>query len=226
MTAILLSKARQHAISLLGPPAAELFEPVPEADMIRALHDTAAQWNGPDDWLGDECNVVLALARIWLTLSSGEIAAKDVAADWLLERLPLSTGRCWKLRETSIWARPGMTWLSGPRHWPLSSVMPGTRSSGYAASRSTDRLPFRPAMDMPMTPDQIASFCLSLPGAREDLKWGSNRVFSVAGNKMFAILDFLGEDLAFKVDHDLFSATSTAPAFAPRPIWRERTGSA
>ena len=58
--AILLSKARQHAISLLGPPAAELFEPVPEADMIRALHDTAAQWNGPDDWLGDECNVVLA----------------------------------------------------------------------------------------------------------------------------------------------------------------------
>uniref|UniRef100_A4XUC2 Aminoglycoside (3'') (9) adenylyltransferase n=1 Tax=Ectopseudomonas mendocina (strain ymp) TaxID=399739 RepID=A4XUC2_ECTM1 len=86
--AILLSKARQHAISLLGPPAAELFEPVPEADMIHALHDTAAQWNGPDDWLGDECNVVLALARIWLTLSSGEIAAKDVAADWLLERLP------------------------------------------------------------------------------------------------------------------------------------------
>lgn len=32
--------------------------------------------------------MVLALARIWLTLSSGEIAAKDVAADWLLERLP------------------------------------------------------------------------------------------------------------------------------------------
>ncbi|HBO7318170.1 TPA: MmcQ/YjbR family DNA-binding protein, partial [Pseudomonas aeruginosa] len=39
-----------------------------------------------------------------------------------------------------------------------------------------------------MTADQIAAFCLQLPGAREDLKWGSNRVFSVAGNKMFAIL--------------------------------------
>lgn len=37
-----------------------------------------------------------------------------------------------------------------------------------------------------MTADQIAAFCLQLPGAREDLKWGSNRVFSVAGNKMFA----------------------------------------
>ena len=39
-----------------------------------------------------------------------------------------------------------------------------------------------------MTADQIAAFCLQLPGAREDLKWGSNRVFSVAGDKMFAIL--------------------------------------
>ncbi|HHQ9807036.1 TPA: MmcQ/YjbR family DNA-binding protein, partial [Pseudomonas aeruginosa] len=52
-----------------------------------------------------------------------------------------------------------------------------------------------------MTADQIAAFCLQLPGAREDLKWGSNRVFSVAGNKMFAILDFVDKDggLAFKV---------------------------
>lgn len=42
-----------------------------------------------------------------------------------------------------------------------------------------------------MTADQIAAFCLQLPGAREDLKWGSNRVFSVAGNKMFAILGYV-----------------------------------
>ncbi|MBL0950528.1 MAG: DUF4111 domain-containing protein [Pseudomonas sp.] len=86
--AILISKARQLSICLVGPAATELYEPVPEADLLRALHDTVAQWNKPDDWLGDECSVVLALARIWLTLSTGEIAAKDVAADWLLERLP------------------------------------------------------------------------------------------------------------------------------------------
>lgn len=55
-----------------------------------------------------------------------------------------------------------------------------------------------------MTTDQIAALCLALPGTREDLKWGSNRVFSVAGNKMFAVLDFLGENLAFKVHSDLF----------------------
>lgn len=68
-----------------------------------------------------------------------------------------------------------------------------------------------------MTPDQIASFCLSLPGAREDFKWGSNRVFSVAGNKMFAILDFLGEDLAFKVDNDLFLGHVDRPGIRPAP---------
>ena len=68
-----------------------------------------------------------------------------------------------------------------------------------------------------MTPDQIAAFCLGLPGAREDLKWGSNRVFSVAGNKMFAILDFLGKNLAFKVDDDLFLGYVDRPGVRPAP---------
>lgn len=68
-----------------------------------------------------------------------------------------------------------------------------------------------------MTPEQIISFCLALPGAREDFKWGANRVFSVAGNKMFAILDFLGEDLAFKVDDDLFLGYIDRPGIRPAP---------
>lgn len=68
-----------------------------------------------------------------------------------------------------------------------------------------------------MTPDQVAAFCLQLPGAREDLKWGSNRVFSIAGNKMFAILDFLGDGLAFKVDKDLFLGYVDRPGIIPAP---------
>ncbi|WP_271407927.1 MmcQ/YjbR family DNA-binding protein [Pseudomonas sp. Q1-7] len=68
-----------------------------------------------------------------------------------------------------------------------------------------------------MTPDQVAAFCLQLPGAREDLKWGSNRVFSVAGNKMFAILDFLGDGLAFKVDQALFLGYVDRPGVRPAP---------
>ena len=69
-----------------------------------------------------------------------------------------------------------------------------------------------------MTPEQIAALCLALPGAREDIKWGGVRVFSVAGNKMFALLDLSGSDsLAFKVDDDLFLSYCDRPGFRPAP---------
>lgn len=86
--AILLTKARQHSVALLGPPAAQWFEVVPHGDFTQALRDTVAQWNGPDDWRGDEQTVVLALARIWYSAATGAIAPKDVAAAWVLPRLP------------------------------------------------------------------------------------------------------------------------------------------
>lgn len=68
-----------------------------------------------------------------------------------------------------------------------------------------------------MNQADIATFCLQLPGAREDFKWGNNQVFSVAGNKMFAILNFLGHDLAFKVDSDLFLGYVDRPGIRPAP---------
>jgi streptomycin 3"-adenylyltransferase len=85
---ILLTKARQHSIALVGPAAQELFEPVPEHDFLKALADTLKQWHGPADWAGDECNIVLTVARIWYSAATGKIAPKDVAAGWLLEHLP------------------------------------------------------------------------------------------------------------------------------------------
>ena len=86
--AILLTKARNHGVSMVGPRASDLFDPVPHADLMRALLDTVAQWQEASDWRGDERNVVLALARIWFSASTGAIASKDVAASWALERLP------------------------------------------------------------------------------------------------------------------------------------------
>jgi predicted DNA-binding protein (MmcQ/YjbR family) len=68
-----------------------------------------------------------------------------------------------------------------------------------------------------MTQEEIARYCLQLPGAREDFKWGDNQVFSVAGNKMFAVLNFLGRDLAFKVDSDLFLGHVDRPGIRPAP---------
>jgi predicted DNA-binding protein (MmcQ/YjbR family) len=69
-----------------------------------------------------------------------------------------------------------------------------------------------------MTPDQIARFCLNLPGAREDVKWGGVRVFSVAQRKMFAALHLANDDsLAFKVDKDLFLGYCDRPGIRPAP---------
>lgn len=86
--AILVTKLRQHSLALLGPPAQELFAPVPAADFRRALADTVAQWNAPPDWQGEERNILLALARTWFSARTGAITTKDAAAAWAAERLP------------------------------------------------------------------------------------------------------------------------------------------
>lgn len=87
--AILFSKLLLSNQPLYGPEAELLFDPVPRGDLVDALMATLALWDGPSDWHGDERNVILTLARVWLTLSTGAIAPKDEAADQLLERIPL-----------------------------------------------------------------------------------------------------------------------------------------
>lgn len=69
-----------------------------------------------------------------------------------------------------------------------------------------------------MTADQVATFCLSLPGVRQDSKWGGVRVFSVAENKMFALFHLNNPaGLAFKVDDDLFLGFCDRPGIHPAP---------
>lgn len=85
--AIILTKVRQHSVSLMGSNAMSLFDPVPRTDLVRSLRDTVAQWSEPKDWAGDERNIVLTLARIWYTGTTGQIASKDAAATWLLDQM-------------------------------------------------------------------------------------------------------------------------------------------
>lgn len=66
--------------------------------------------------------------------------------------------------------------------------------------------------------EQATDYCLSLPGARSDFKWGGVQVFSIADNKMFALLDLHGSgNLAFKVDDDLFLGYCDRPGMRPAP---------
>lgn len=85
---ILLMQAREHGLALIGPEARDMFEPVPEEDFYKVLSDAPRLWTKPEDWIGDERNIMLTLARIWYSIETGRIAPKDTAASWLLERLP------------------------------------------------------------------------------------------------------------------------------------------
>ena len=71
---------------LLGPPPAEVFDPVPRDDLLQAGVDSLDHILGELDT--DTRNMLLTLARIWSTAASGEMRSKDAAADWALHHLP------------------------------------------------------------------------------------------------------------------------------------------
>jgi predicted nucleotidyltransferase len=84
--AVLLTMVRAAGQPLLGPPAAELLDPVPRDDLLRAMLDEIPFLL--DDLPTDTRNVLLTLARIWATVATGEILSKDAAAAWAASRLP------------------------------------------------------------------------------------------------------------------------------------------
>jgi streptomycin 3"-adenylyltransferase len=84
--ALLLDMVLQANHQLFGPPPADVLDPIPPADVRRALFDVIPPLL--EDLDGDERNVVLTFVRIWTTLTTGVIRSKDAAADWALPRLP------------------------------------------------------------------------------------------------------------------------------------------
>ncbi|MFD7511835.1 aminoglycoside adenylyltransferase family protein [Streptomyces sp. NPDC059853] len=83
--ALVLTMALAGNHPLTGPPPADLLDPVPHADLVRA--SLAAVPELIRELAEDTRNVLLTLARIWSTLATGVIRPKDEAADWALARL-------------------------------------------------------------------------------------------------------------------------------------------
>jgi predicted nucleotidyltransferase len=81
ITMVLLADA-----PLAGPPPGEVLAPVPSEDLARAV--VAGVPDLLAELASDTRNVVLTLARIWMTLATGAMTSKDAAADWALARLP------------------------------------------------------------------------------------------------------------------------------------------
>ncbi|WP_087107114.1 aminoglycoside adenylyltransferase family protein [Halomonas citrativorans] len=84
--AIVLKKVRDNSLSLYGRSAAEVFEPVPMADIQKAIRDSLPSLLNHIE--GDERNVILTLSRMWLTAATGNIAPKDVATMWAEQQAP------------------------------------------------------------------------------------------------------------------------------------------
>ena len=83
---IVLKKVIDHGLPMYGDKAADLFEPVAAADICRAIQELLPKVLKGFD--GDERNVILTLARMWRTVTTGDIVSKDKAADWAIRQLP------------------------------------------------------------------------------------------------------------------------------------------
>jgi streptomycin 3"-adenylyltransferase len=81
----LLTMVLAASKAAFGPPPAAILDRVPPGDLIRAV---AGMMPGLLlDLDGDTRNVLLTLARILVTVETGELVAKDEAADRVLGRL-------------------------------------------------------------------------------------------------------------------------------------------
>lgn len=83
---VLLHSAMQRSVVLAGPSAVRLFDPRLSDDLDRAIVDLLPEVTG--GWRGDERNALLTLARMWVTLATGDIVPKDAAAERISKELP------------------------------------------------------------------------------------------------------------------------------------------
>ena len=82
---LVLAQARRESVPLLGPPLSRFLPEIPASDVrraMRALLPTLAA-----GLHGDEGNILLTLARMWHTASSGAFVTKDAAAAWAVPKV-------------------------------------------------------------------------------------------------------------------------------------------
>jgi predicted nucleotidyltransferase len=84
--AVVITMVRESSRALIGPHATDVLAAVPRADLVRAMLDGLPSLLS--DLADDTRNVLLTLARMWVTVATGEFRPKDEAAAWALSRLP------------------------------------------------------------------------------------------------------------------------------------------
>lgn len=83
--AVLITMVLEGDSALVGPRPAQVLEPVPRADLTDAMVASVPELVGELET--DTRNVLLTLARVWMTVATGVITSKDKAAEWVLDRI-------------------------------------------------------------------------------------------------------------------------------------------
>ncbi len=84
--AVMLTALLRRFQVFQGPSPGDLIGPIPDEDLRQAILDSLRSLLA--DFAGDERNVLLTLARMLITMSSGEIVSKDEAARRIRRDLP------------------------------------------------------------------------------------------------------------------------------------------
>jgi hypothetical protein len=113
--------------AIFGPPPAGLLDPVPRDDLERAV--VAGIPGLLADLDDDTRNVLLTLARILVTVETGEIVAKDDAAARVLRRLGA--------RQLAVLERARDAYL-GPDYGSFEDLEPDVRPCAHALTRAID----------------------------------------------------------------------------------------
>lgn len=105
---LLLATARAHAVSLTGPPAAQLLPVIARDELTAAIRASLPVLL--QDFKGDERNVLLTLCRMLYTLDTGKFTSKDRAAVYAERSLPLPLASLLSEgREHYLGTRPALT---------------------------------------------------------------------------------------------------------------------
>lgn len=83
---ILLWQARAHSVPLKGQQAKELIPFISDGEVRNAIRNSLPRLTAGIK--NDERNVLLTLSRMWFTLETGKICSKNIAAEWVLPKLP------------------------------------------------------------------------------------------------------------------------------------------
>lgn len=83
-----ITVVRQRGVALYGPPAAQVFPAVPEADYIAAIVADVAE--ALDRIYADPVYAILNACRTLAFLQTRQVLSKKEGGEWALERLPLT----------------------------------------------------------------------------------------------------------------------------------------